>query len=268
MSPTPAVPPRPTVRTAFASLAAVTAGIAFVGFDRSPPLALALPASLLVGAAGLVWRRELGGQLLVRAVLWSNLMLGALLCLAGGSHERVQGGIIALATGSALLVLGRAGLDQPSAAFSPAAFRGSLVMALVMALADTQSLALFGGLRLERGQFDDATPLLACAGLMVLALVGLYRLRLWGLVLNLVANVVIAALALAGRLDVPEELAWALATTAAIQLALPLPLVKAIVRGRAPAATESRASTVAAVCAIALLMFAAVAGLVSGGRLL
>jgi hypothetical protein len=246
----------------------VIAALGFVVFDRSPPLALWLPAGLLFGAGALVWRRHLGSELMVRAVLWSNLLLGVLLAVAGGSHEQQQGGVIAFSTGIALLVLGRGGLERPSASFSPAAFRGSLVLALVMALADTQSLALFGALRLERSHHDDAAPLLACAGLMVLALVGLYRLRLWGLVLNIVANVVIAGLALAGALDVPKLFAWALATTALIQLALPLPLVRAIVRGRPPAeARESRLAAALVPAVLVAMMGVAACGL-AFGRLL
>jgi hypothetical protein len=268
MEPNPAPTPCSPLRSAVASVGATIAALAFIGFVRSPPLALTIPAGLLLGAAALVWRRQLGSQLMVRAVLWSNLLLGALLSLAGGSNERIQGGVIALATGTALLVLGRVGLDRPSPAFSPAAFRGALVLALVMALADTQSLALFGVLRLERSHHDEAAPLLACAGLMVAALVGLYRLRLWGLVLNVVANVAIAALALADALEVPRLLAWALATTAVIQLALPVPLVAAMVRGKAPAeggGGELAGALVTGV--IVLLMIAAVAGLAVGGRL-
>ena len=47
------------------------------------------------------------GDLLVRAVLWSNLVLGFLLALSGSAEERAQGGVIALATGAGLLILGR-----------------------------------------------------------------------------------------------------------------------------------------------------------------
>jgi hypothetical protein len=262
------VAPRSPWRSAVVSIGSVVAAVGFVFTNRSTPLALWLPAGLLLGAAALVWRGHLGSELMVRAVLWSNLVLGFMVAVVGMPHEQLQGGLITFGTGIALLVLGRGGLERPSESFSPAAFRGSLVLALVMALADTQSLALFAAVQLERARPEAAYPLLACAGSMVLALVGLYRLRLWGLVLNIVANVAIAGLALTGRLDMPDEMAWVLATTALIQLALPLPLVVALVRGRPPA--EGRASRLAdaLVPAVIVAMLGVAACGLAFGRLL
>ncbi|MCA9711464.1 MAG: hypothetical protein KDK70_36840, partial [Myxococcales bacterium] len=82
---------------------------------------LLLPVGLLVVSAGLVRRRALSSQLLVRAVLWCNLLLGFLMSLDGGAQERPVGCAVALITGTALLVLRRRGLGHPSASFSPAA---------------------------------------------------------------------------------------------------------------------------------------------------
>lgn len=264
MEPTQDVSPRSLWRSAIASLAAVIAALAFGAMDDTPPLALLIPGGLLVVAAALVWRRGLPSDLLARAVLWSNLLLGFLLAISGNWTERAHGGVIALATGAALLILGRAGLEQPSAAFRPAAFRGSLVLALVMALADTQSLALFGGLHLEHGRVTAATPLLVCAGVMVIATLGLYRLQVWGLVLNIVANVAIAGLALCGALEVPWLLAASLATTAVIQLALPVPLVVALTgRGPATPAPGSRLAAALMTGVIVVLMAIAAVGMVT-----
>lgn len=264
MEPTRDVPPRPLWRSALASLAAVIAALAFGTMEDAPPLALLLPSALLVVAAALVWLRGLPSDLLARAVLWSNLLLGVLIAISGSWTERTYGGVIALATGTALLILGRAGLEQPSAAFRPAAFRGSLVLALVMALADTQSLALFGGLHLEHGRVAAATPLLVCAGVMVIATLGLYRLQVWGLVLNIVANVVIAGLALCGALEVPWLLAASLATTAVIQLALPMPLVVALGGGgRSRGAPGSLLAAALLTGVIVVLMAIAAVGMVT-----
>lgn len=267
MAPIPARTLRAQWRLALASLASLVAALGFLlSFKHTPPLALAIPIGLLVAAAGLVWRPHLPSQLLARAALWSNLLLGSLMSISASSGEQRMGGILALATGVALLALGRAGLARPSPAFTPAAFRGTLILALVMALADTQSLALFGGLRLGRS-LAAAAPLLACAALMVVAIVGLYRLRVWGLVVNIAANLLIAGLALAGALEVPRLLAWALATTALVQLALPLPLIVAILRGRPPAATAAsplRAALIPVVV-VALMSLAALGLMTPGG---
>src|SRR5690606_1248901 len=128
------------------------------------------------------------------------------------------------------LAMGRAGLDEevPAGRFHPVAFRGSLILALVMALADTQSLLLFGILSLST---DASVLMLVCAAVMTIAVLGLYRLAVWGLALNLVANLVIAGLGLHGALALPEAIVGALVTTAVLQLLLPVPLLGALVRG-------------------------------------
>ncbi|MCA9709974.1 MAG: hypothetical protein KDK70_29315, partial [Myxococcales bacterium] len=92
---------------------------------------------------------------------------------------------------------------------------------------------LFGVVRWSRSD-PSALVLLACAALMIVALVGLYRLRVWGLVLNIAANLLIAGLAIADVLDVPGVVQAALCTTAVVQLVLPVPLLIAMARGRAP----------------------------------
>ncbi|MEZ4454486.1 MAG: hypothetical protein R3B09_33855 [Nannocystaceae bacterium] len=270
MEPTHPLPPRSIRRTSLASVAAASAAIAFTHFTlaHTSVLALALPCALLVAAAALVWRRDLPSHVLARAVCWSNLLLGALLAISGGSNERGFGALLAAATGVALLAMGRAGLEHTSRTFSPAAFRGSLVVALVMALADTQSLALFGGAHLEHAySAHHAWPLLAGAAVMGIAIVGLYRLRVWGLVLNLVANLVIAGAALAGAFEIPHALAWALASTALVQLALPLPMIAAMIRGRAPASSRDRVGARLIPAVIVGLIALACVSAASGHRL-
>lgn len=231
MSAEPApVPALGGARLALVVVSCLVAAIAWCGFGEGP---LLLPAGLLFVCALLAGHRALSSQLLVRAVIWCNLLLGFLMSLDGSMRERPVGCAVAVATGVALLALGRRGLEHRSERFSPAAYRGSLVLAMVMALADTQSLTLFGMIRASRGD-GSAILLLACAGLMIVALVGLYRLQVWGLALNIAANVLIAGLALTGSLDVPEVVMGALCLTALVQLALPLPLLVAMVRGKAP----------------------------------
>ena len=74
----------------------------------------------------------------------------------------------------------------------------------------------------------------ACSVGMVVAVVGLYRLRAWGLWLNLALNLFISSLAISGNLaGVPDPLAASLVATAAIQVGLVIPLARAIVRGHA-----------------------------------
>lgn len=236
----PAPRPASRLRLALAAIGCVIAGLGFSGFVVDDPdvWPLAMPMLLLFGSAALLFRAHLPSQLLVRAVLWSNLVLGTLISMTGGSSELELGAMLAVGSAMGLVSLGRHGLDLPSEDFAPAAFRGSLVLTLVMALADTQSLALFGALHLDHSP-SESLPLLACAGFMLVALYGLYHLKLWGLVLNIVANVVIAGLAFTGVLDLPDPIVFALCTTAMIQLALPVPLVVSVVRGKAPTPSPS-----------------------------
>jgi hypothetical protein len=232
-------PDLPLWRKLIASVGCLTAAGSFAAFNGTLPWALALPVALLLVSGGLLFRRHLPSQILVRAALWSNLILGFLVSITGHSGEVDAGFFMVLGTAAGLLSLGRSGLRENTSAFAPVAFRSSLVLALVMALADTQSLLLFGGVQVEDTYMATrAVPTLACAALMLVALVGLYRLKVWGLVLNIVANLVIAGLAFSSVLDLPPPIVAALCTTAVVQLLLPAPLLVAMVRGSAPATTR------------------------------
>lgn len=221
----------PTWRKALTACAALVTAGTFFAFDGSTPWSLGVPISMLVMATALSFREHLPSQVLVRAALWSNLILGALITVSSHASEALVAYIMLMGSATGLLSIGRFGLDLPSNRFAPVAFRASLVLALVMALADTQSLVLFGGIHVEGKHFDAAAPLLACAGVMMVALVGLYRLAVWGLVLNLATNIAVAGLAVSGSLDLPKPVVVALCTTALVQLLLPVPLLSAMARG-------------------------------------
>lgn len=268
-SPSQSTAPSLALRRGIAAASCAAASLSFLWFfveDHSVPFALLLPLGLLLASAGLLYRDHLPSQILVRAALWSNLILGTLIAISGGNSEVEIGAVMAVATATGLLSLGRSGLDARTEAFAPVAFRGSLVLALVMALADTQSLALFGTIQLENG---SGLPILACAALMGVALFGLYRLRVWGLALNIVANVLIASLALTDVLDLPPPIVFALCSTAAVQLALPAPLLVAMIRGKAPEDRVTFARLRATVVPVATVALAslAVAGWLVPGRL-
>lgn len=276
MTSAPNRPPFLLARRVVASAAAAFAGLSF--FAVGPHIVLAIPIGLLLVSAALIFRNHLPSQILVRAALWSNLVLGTLLAVAGFS-EGVMGTVIAIGTAVGLLSLGRTGLDQKTGGFAPVAFRASLIVALVMALADVQSLALFAMLGLQGAarvtyrpmvEFGHALVTLACAAVMVLAVIGMYRLRVWGLALNIAANVVVAALALTGALTVPHMIVFGLCTTAAVQLVLPVPLIVAMFRGQAPREIPSllRVKRVAVpVVTVALAGLAVIATLTPSCRL-
>lgn len=242
------------------------------------PAALWLPTALLAASALLVWRRHVGGQLLARAVWWSNLVLGTLIAVSGGSSERTVAALLACCTGAALVAVGRADLDEatPSGAFLPLAFRGTLICLLVMAMADAQSLLLFGALEmtdppnhLGHASLTDALPLSLALPLLV-AVVGLYRLRLWGLVLDLAASAALAAFAATGTLELPKPLLVAYVATAAAQWLVALPLLVALARRRAPSSRPSlqkRAFVATALLIGAMVGTSLYAAFIAGSRL-
>jgi len=218
-------------------------------------LATLLPMALLVWSLRLMRRSDIGAQMLIRAILWSNVVVGALVAANFMLEvERVVGAGIAVACAASLLALGARGLDEPAPGdvFAPERFRGKLLLALVMASADALTLLFSGAMQLRVGMegwnlldtIDYAGPTMVAAGVMALAVWGLYRLRTWALFLNLAANIAIAFFALEGSLNLSGSVAIALTATAGVQMFLPVPILalaagdkkagQPLLRGHAP----------------------------------
>lgn len=219
--------------------------------------AVLLPIVSLMLAARWLRDRELGKQMMVRALVWSALVIGVLVSVFGLEDYAWTGVPMSAGAGLALLLMEGRGLGLRSSSFRPTAFRGHLLIALVLATADAQtllfSMALKFGVRgqqvlrsLEVGArhggsaweviadpglwgsvLSETLPLMACGVVMVAAVVGIYRLRTWALLLNLVANIGIAYLAMSGVIGLTLPVAAALATTATMQLMLPVPILAA-----------------------------------------
>ncbi|MBV1859889.1 MAG: hypothetical protein KUG77_15870 [Nannocystaceae bacterium] len=214
--------------------------------------AVLLPIVSLMLAARWLQVRELGKQMMLRALVWSALVIGVLVSVFGLQDYAWTGLPISLGAGAALLLMNGRGLGLTSPSFRPQAFRGHLLIALVLATADAQtllfSMALKFGVFAQRIMFSSSAagislgelvtdpgvwsslfaqtfPLMVCSAVMVGAVVGLYRLRTWALLLNLVANVCIASLAMSGAIGLTLPVAAALATTATMQLLLPVPIL-------------------------------------------
>jgi hypothetical protein len=216
----------PFARRILASILCGVAAVAMRSWGGHLPFALWIPVGLLAASAVLVHHRRLASQLVARAVLWSNLILGTVIAVVVDTPERPVALLLAGATGGALLLIGRAGLTDDDGSFVPVAFRATLLGLMVMALADAQSLSLFGALELEN--FHPARPValeyFALAAGLIVAIVGIYRLRVWGLVLGAFTWVALATAALAGWLELPTGLAAAFVATSAVQLVLAAPL--------------------------------------------
>ncbi|MEM7156814.1 MAG: hypothetical protein AAF799_28450 [Myxococcota bacterium] len=215
--------------------------------------AVLLPMLMLFWAIGNLSTRDLGRQMFVRAVAWSSLLIGVVVSTWGLRVFSWTGPAIAIGAGITLLALRGRGLGLSSGSFRPLAFRGHLLLAAVMAMADAQTL-LFSGI-VDNAQIFVAgpppgvglefivplaamrmvlTPPLWCGLIMAIAAWGIVRLRTWALLLNILANVAIAALALGESLSLSLPVAAMLATTAAVQVLLSVPILASAFGDKTP----------------------------------
>jgi len=253
----------PRWRAVVVTALAICGAVCMRSWSGHLPAALWLPTGFLLAAALLVHHRHVGSLLLVRAVLWSNLLLGTVVCWYGGSSDRHVAPILALANGAALLLLGRRGLDggAQNGRFVPMAFRGALVAILVMALADAQTLLFFGSLYFQLSGVDLrlVVPPLLIAGAFLGSVAGLYRLRVWGLALDAVASLGLLAFATTDLLRLGPMFNIVFAGSAIFQLVLVASVVVRLARGAAPAPSRlSRASVWLGMLAVAALMASAI----------
>jgi hypothetical protein len=223
-----------------AALAALSFPVMILIADGKLPAFSLLLGSSLLASIPMALRGGLGAQVLARAFWWQGLVMGSLFgaLITIESGDKTEGFIACAAliagTLGAIVSAGRAGLAQHSARFAPAAFRGGLMLSMVLALADTQALLLYGTIMLEES-YDwlvQSAPFFASAATMMAALWGLWNMKMWGFLLNIAANVVIAGLAVTGVFKLPGLLAAGLATTAVIQLLIPIPIIRAMIPTR------------------------------------
>ncbi len=190
-----------------------------------------------VVAAVLIWSGALVSQLLARGAWWSLLLVGGLISLTGGHSERPLGAVIAICTAVALLAAGGTSMTESRGRFAPVAFRGTLLVALVLAIADTGAFTWFGtGNAIFGGRISVLLPV----PMMIAGVIGLLRMRTWGLIVSLCTNLSIAILAVSRVLFLPGPMRALFIGTAVLQLLVPIPMLIAIVRGRAPSPDSYR----------------------------
>ncbi|HJL19510.1 MAG TPA: hypothetical protein RMH99_27860 [Sandaracinaceae bacterium LLY-WYZ-13_1] len=187
-------------------------------------------------AAGLLWVRRLEAQLLGRAILWGYLFwatFGSLVMDGDPDTSRILL-TVGLCAAGALVMLPEGGLEQPavSGAFAPVAFRSVIVVVLILATTDAMVLGTNLLAVSENGRHVEPVVsafFAAGSALMAVSIVGLLRMRTWGFLLNLLANVGVASFAWAIA-DVPWQLALGLTSTAGLQILLGLPLARRLAR--------------------------------------
>jgi hypothetical protein len=262
------------VRRCLASLASlfVTATVCYMMRHERPHGAdwvvagpmLAVPAI----AAALIWSRRITAQLAARGIWWAFVLGGGLLSVGAPPTELRQMGCAMVAgAAGALLAAGGGGLREGGGAFRPVAFRGTLTLSLVLAIADAGTLLWVGLLALMANRMPW---FLLLVPFMAAGVIGLLRLRTWGLILSLVCNLLVAILAATRVLALPDPLRGLYVSTATLQLVVPLPMLITLVRRRAPGPDRWQRARPAA-ATVALLGIAGLclyAGLIHQGALL
>jgi hypothetical protein len=202
------------LRPVLASAAALTAIFPAWSLFRTSENGAALSFVALLGISVVgVHLRSPSLQLLSRVAWVSAALLGGALSVGEGVSY-TPGPMLAVAALLALLFAGRSGLDEKAtaqAAFAPVAYRRSLVAALVVT-----GVALQWGLLYIEGLSSSCScmsnELVNIASLVTVAAfaagaVGVYRLRVWGVVLMGLSSVgVLGAALLAGNLQPVEWL--------------------------------------------------------------
>ncbi|NVB36554.1 hypothetical protein G6O69_01830 [Pseudenhygromyxa sp. WMMC2535] len=181
-------------------------------------------------ASVLVARQRTWTQLLVRACWWSSLLAASVgLWTELGTLPLLMPTLL-LASGIGLWSLGELPLDvhAPDGGFPLIRHRELVVVMLVFAVADVETLLASALNHDEPGSLGYALTDLACALTMIVGIIGLYRLRAWGFALVVLANLGIAGLALGGLLNYDPGFSVLFATTAGIQIGLGIPLMRAL----------------------------------------
>jgi len=201
-------------------------------------LFVSLAVVALVSGA-LLALRPLWAGLASRGLLWTALAMTTLL----GSIDRPvwTTTATALAMCAALAVLGRPTRDRPNTAFQPNHHGGPLTLALVLGFADVATLAVWSVLAFVDGGtrgMHYALVFTGFAAAVAISLVGLYRLYVWGFLLNLGVNLAVVILMLCDVFSL-DVVRLVFIVPAVAQILLALPVLVAIIRRR-PMESNSR----------------------------
>ncbi len=251
----------PTIRRAIACIASLALGVRFFlllhheGDTLGSNLFIDATIAIPFAAGALIWSRRLAAQLLARGAWWSMLLCAGLIAITTPYDLQKIGAFTAACTALALLAAGATGLESRPG-FAPVAFRGTLLVALVLAMADAGAFSWLG---IGNAVFDHSWSVLMMVPPMIAGVIGLLRLRTWGLFVSLATNAAIATLALAGVLNLPSPVRQLFIGSAILQMIVPLPMIASIIRRQPPSADAWRRTRtiapmviVSAVAALAL----------------
>lgn len=208
---------------------------------------------VVVVAAVLLALPPLWAALAGRGVVWTILAMTTLFDSVGRPEWTMTAAALALC--AALLVLGRP-LDRSAAAFQPSHHRGPLTLTLVLGFADVVTLIVWSILAFAGPRWTTGAMFVGFAAAIAVSLVGLYRLRAWGFLLNLVVNLAVVAVMLTDALHL-DFVRLVFLVPAIAQILLALPVLVAIIRRRPFGAPSALVRLGAFVPAVAVLIMAA-----------
>lgn len=217
-------------------------------FDGSTTPGGVMALMPLASAMLLMHVPRMAAQIAWRAILWFHA-LAFTFSLAATPDAHDEGALIVVTTVAffvPLLVMGWHGLGPSTGAFRPHAFRTTMILSIVLALADAAVFLVPGTFMawdvLMGRLVTDAwlVPLMLLSGVVLVAgAVGMYRLKTAGVFLALLGNAVmvtwVAVVHVAGQ-GSPAFIWVALGLNVGVQLVLQGPLLAAMVRGPSHAA--------------------------------
>jgi hypothetical protein len=199
------------------------------GTDRiDVAIVLALPLAAVVFSSLLLRSTSAGGQMLLRALLWSTALLGGLVNVVEPGVVPVTAAVAGVVAGGALLILRQHGLEPEryTGSFAPVAHRGVLTLMMILAVADAQTLVAW-----TNGSYWHHPAAGLCGLAMVVGIVGLSRLELWGLLLSALMSLGIAIAAWLGWLGLPLGVVAMISGTAGAQVLLAAVVLHSVRRG-------------------------------------
>lgn len=251
-----AASPRVPLRRGIATLASLVIALRLLrALDHESCGYLATTVAVPLAAGALIWGRALIAQLVARGAWWSMLLTSCLLAISTPVSGSALAASIAACSAIALLAVGGSGLEHSDDRFAPVAFRGTLLVALVLAIADASALSWFG---IGNLYYEHRGSVLLVTPFMFAGVVGLLRLRTWGLVVSVATNAALVVLIATEVVYLPTPLRALFIGTSVLQLAIPVPMLVSILTKRPPAARPSavtRVGPMLAIVAIAALAF-------------
>lgn len=134
------------------------------------------------------------------------------------------------------------------------AYRNMLLLLMVLALADAQTFTVFGLVTLEGESARWSLFLFGAAVALVVGFVGLFRLALWGVLVNVVTCAVVLVACLLFFDDARRTLRQSVVILGAVHVLVGAPVIVAVLKGARIPSLPARVRAFAMTSGIVLLV--------------